>query len=188
VLLLLYGPPGGVLRGVNRWVLETVRAGRGNSRRHLPEHNPGRGAGSTWPEMAVSPRRTVRYVSLTLNRRAATVTGKAVLVVDDEEVVRKLLQRTLESEGYRVLVARDGDEALAILDNFAIDLVLTDIRMPEMDGRKLGRLISELPGAPHVIYASGSDKPPSGVDETHYLAKPFKSDKLLGTIASILKQ
>jgi CheY-like chemotaxis protein len=116
------------------------------------------------------------------------VTGSALLVVDDEEMVRNFMARVLESEGYQVLVASNADEALAIIANFAIDLVLTDIRMPGMDGRDLGVLISRLPNAPHVIYASGSDRPPAGVDGSHYLQKPFKRDKLLRTVAAILNE
>src|SRR3954464_3668536 len=88
----------------------------------------------------------------TANRdRAMAVGRRAVLVVDDEEMVRHFMRRVLEEHGYQVLVAGNGEEALSIATTFAIDLVITDIRMPVMTGRQLGALLAALPRPPQVI-------------------------------------
>ncbi len=57
-----------------------------------------------------------------------------ILVIDDDEKVRDLLRQTLEKSGYPVLTASDGHEALKLIDSQVIDLVITDIVMPEQDG------------------------------------------------------
>jgi CheY-like chemotaxis protein len=115
------------------------------------------------------------------------LTTAAVLVVDDEEMVRRFMRRVLEGEGYRVLEASNGDEALSILQTFAIDLVVTDIRMPVMTGRDLGALIAQLPDPPHVVYASASDSPPGNADAAHHLVKPFTGEDLKRKVRAILE-
>lgn len=115
------------------------------------------------------------------------VVNFAVLVVDDEDMVRHFMKRALEEEGgYQVLVARDGNEALAIMATFAIHVVVTDIRMPGMDGKTLGTELARLPNAPEVVYASASDTPPEGIDHSHYLQKPFSASHLRAKVKAIL--
>lgn len=116
------------------------------------------------------------------------VVNFAVLVVDDEDMVRQFMKRALEEGGYRVLVARDGNEALAIMATFAIHVVVTDIRMPGMDGKTLGTELARLPNAPEVVYASASDTPPEGIDHSHYLQKPFSGSHLRAKVKAILDQ
>ena len=111
--------------------------------------------------------------------------GPTVLVVDDEELVRTFLTRVLGGAGYRVISASSGEEAMAILASTAIDLVVTDIRMPGMDGRDLGVLISQLPLAPPVIYASASDNPPAG---GHYIQKPFPGSALVRMAQEVISR
>jgi CheY-like chemotaxis protein len=114
------------------------------------------------------------------------LTTAAVLVVDDEEMVRRFMGRVLEDAGYKVLLAGNGDEALSILTLFAIDLVVTDIRMPVMTGTDLGALIAQLPDPPKVLYASASDRPPAFADAAHHLVKPFTADDLKRKVRAIL--
>ena len=57
-----------------------------------------------------------------------------VLVVDDNEANRSLAQHTLEDEGYRVLLASGGEEAIALIEHEALDCILLDVRMPGVDG------------------------------------------------------
>ena len=64
-----------------------------------------------------------------------------VLVVDDEQSLRKILAATLQREGYEVQVACDGEEALAALDRDGADVVVTDLVMPKMDGLSLLRKV-----------------------------------------------
>lgn len=79
-----------------------------------------------------------------------------VLVVDDEELLRKNLARNLELEGFSVFTAACGREALPIIMGQRIDFVLSDIRMPNGDGIELLEQIKEHnPGVPIVLLASG---------------------------------
>ena len=82
---------------------------------------------------------------------------ETVLVVDDEEMVRKLAARMLAGQGYKVLEASGGDVAVRLLQRAAhrIDGVLTDLAMPGLDGRRLGETISRCWPSVRVIYMSG---------------------------------
>jgi len=77
-----------------------------------------------------------------------------ILVVDDDELVRMTLSVLVGSLGYHCLVASDGHEAIAVLNSTAIDLVLSDIVMPEMDGLELLKNIRENHKNPHVIIST----------------------------------
>ncbi len=79
-----------------------------------------------------------------------------VLVVDDEEIMRSLLTRTMESEHYQVYAAADGMEALAVLENGRhVDLVIADVSMPRMDGRQLVLELSKRHPHLPVVLISG---------------------------------
>ena len=85
--------------------------------------------------------------------------GYTVLVVDDEEPVRRLAVRMLTWAGYEAIEARHGREALDAIEGHSgpVHLVLTDIKMPGMNGRELGRFVEERwPGKP-ILYMSGSE-------------------------------
>ncbi len=82
--------------------------------------------------------------------------SETVLVVEDEEMVRRLAVRILKGHGYQVLEAGDGEQALQILGGTpAIQLVLTDVIMPVMGGRELAERLRGLPQPPRVIFMSG---------------------------------
>jgi two-component system response regulator AlgR len=110
---------------------------------------------------------------------------KLILIVEDEELVRKFIGRVLTDAGYDTVSASNAGEALEILKSLVVDLVVADIRMPGMDGLELGARISKLPVPPPVVYASASDQPPSD-ERHHYLQKPFTGSQLIQTIESIL--
>src|SRR5438093_11519731 len=75
-----------------------------------------------------------------------------VLVVDDEQSLRKILAATLQREGYEVQVASDGEEALGALDRDGADVVVTDLVMPKMDGLSLLRnVVSSHPDVPVIV-------------------------------------
>ncbi len=118
--------------------------------------------------------------------------GYTVLVVDDEEAVRRLACRMLTWTGYQALEARHGREALATIEehNGPVHLVLTDIKMPGMNGRELGRQVEERwPGKP-VLYMSGfaAEVFRSGLLELDapFLAKPFTQDDLAAKVRALL--
>lgn len=115
--------------------------------------------------------------------------NETVLVVDDEELVLNMSQTILSSFGYRVLTANSGQKALEIFDsaNPAIELVVTDLVMPQMSGRELMEQIqARAPGLPILctsgyIRATGTE--PSGA----FLPKPFTSQELLRRVKQVLK-
>jgi CheY-like chemotaxis protein len=112
-----------------------------------------------------------------------------VLVVDDVESVRRLIRRVLEHGGHRVLEARDGVEALACLaENPAVELVLTDLRMPNMDGWQLAtRLSGRSPRVP-VLFMSGFDEHlAADTVAGPVLPKPFTSERLDELIQQVLR-
>lgn len=116
--------------------------------------------------------------------------GELVLVVDDESAVRQITQQTLEAFGYRVVVAEDGAEAIAIyarrVDEIAV--VLTDMMMPVMDGPSTIRVLQKMNPALRIIAASGLDANAHGVGLgiSHFLPKPYAADRLLTTLRQIL--
>jgi CheY-like chemotaxis protein len=116
-----------------------------------------------------------------------------ILVVDDDELVRKLVVRTLVSEGYDVLQARNGRQAFEFLDRElgTIDVVVTDVVMPILGGRQYGeRLTEEYPDVP-IVWMSGYPRDGvflgEGVAEGQpFLQKPIPADVLLSTVRDVL--
>jgi CheY-like chemotaxis protein len=119
--------------------------------------------------------------------------GELVLVVDDEESIREITRGTLETFGYRVVVASDGTEAVALYAEHKeeIAIVLTDMMMPFMDGPATIRALQRLNPKVKIIAASGlaaSDKAAQaqGVGVKTFLPKPYTAEKLLKTLAELL--
>ncbi len=118
---------------------------------------------------------------------------ETVLIVEDEEAVRRLVRTALERIGYRVLVAADGAEALKIIGSHVgpLDLVITDMVMPGMNGAELGRKVKKrLPGT-EILYISGytEELQQSGeIDERCFLQKPFAPQVLARKVRQILDE
>jgi two-component system, cell cycle sensor histidine kinase and response regulator CckA len=111
-----------------------------------------------------------------------------VLVVDDEAAMRALTRRMLEGKGYQVYEAADGVEALATLaQGWLVDVIVTDIRMPRMDGRELAsRLTTHSPRIP-IAFMSGYDVYLGPVDlHGPVLAKPFCCEELTTLVGRLL--
>jgi CheY-like chemotaxis protein len=108
-----------------------------------------------------------------------------VLVVDDESAIREIVATLLEDEGYLVRHAQDGVEALATIGDHTIDLVVSDIVMPRLDGASLVRKLRHQGHRIPVILMSAvyADVDLPGV---RFVPKPFEVDRLLGTVASAL--
>lgn len=110
-----------------------------------------------------------------------------VLVVDDEQMMRSFLTRIMEFEHYQVYAAADGVEALTILENVpSVDLVISDVRMPRMDGRQLAVELSRRhPHTPIVLisgaYLGGACDLPGPV-----LPKPFTAVALASRVREVL--
>ncbi|MEI2721872.1 MAG: response regulator [Gemmatimonadales bacterium] len=119
--------------------------------------------------------------------------GELILVIDDESVIRNITRKILENFGYRVVVASDGVEALAIHAELlgAIRLVLTDMMMPVMDGpATINALLARNPALP-IIATSGLDVSSTTAHAAHgevkaVLSKPFTAESLLRTVRDVL--
>lgn len=118
---------------------------------------------------------------------------RRVLVAEDDPVVRTMLQRLLQEAGFEVRTARHGDEALglALRGSGAFDLVVTDVRMPVMDGWELGRRLRERwPDLP-LLFISGYDVELAAASRRSgprqaLLRKPFDLDELIREVGRLL--
>lgn len=118
---------------------------------------------------------------------------ETVLVVEDEEGVRGLVESMLELHGYRLLVAANAGEALTVSEQFGgkIDLLLTDIQMPDMSGRELAQRLRSYRPDMRLLYMSGQNDAdvagygvlPSG---TLFLPKPFTIAALTERVREVL--
>jgi two-component system chemotaxis response regulator CheY len=116
-----------------------------------------------------------------------------ILAVDDSASMRQMVRFTLESAGYKVVQAVDGIEALDFAKQTPVDLVLTDVNMPRMDGITLVRELRGLTSykfTPMLVLTteSGSDTKQRGkqAGATGWIVKPFSPEQLLSTIARVL--
>ncbi len=116
-----------------------------------------------------------------------------ILVVEDEIAIRRLAKRVLESAGYLVLTANDGVDALRVLAEHgsAVDLLLTDVIMPNMNGPELAARVAELYPSTRVLYASGyAGDADLGVDaigaSSNFLPKPYQVIELTRKVREIM--
>lgn len=118
-----------------------------------------------------------------------------IMVVDDSLTVRKITTRLLAKEGYQVVTAKDGVDALQHLQEILPDVMLVDIEMPRMDGFELTKNVRSDPQTAHIpiimITSRTAEKHRNYAMElgvNAYLGKPFQEDELLGRIAGFLKK
>jgi CheY-like chemotaxis protein/two-component sensor histidine kinase len=123
---------------------------------------------------------------------AATKTGGTVLVVDDEDAVRRIIERLLERAGYTVLSAADGQEAIRLATQHPspIELLITDIVLPGPSGPEIAAQITQLHPSAKVLYSSGypgDEITRRGLDpDALFLQKPFAPEALVGSVAQLL--
>ncbi len=110
---------------------------------------------------------------------------ETVLMVDDEDLLLKMTQAVLSSFGYRVLTANSGTKALQVLSNEPVDLVITDLVMPNMGGRELIERIRLISPDVKIISSSGYLRP-QNLAENLYLQKPFTTQELLQKVKEAL--
>lgn len=115
-----------------------------------------------------------------------------ILVVDDEAPIRELVRFYIEKEGFTMLEAGDGIEALEVFENEYVDLAVVDVMMPRMDGWELVKQMKEIRDVPVIMLtAIGQSKDKLkgfglGVDD--YVVKPFDPDELMARVRTILKR
>ena len=124
----------------------------------------------------------IRYAAPSASRRI-TLRKSHVLVVDDEELYRRALERILTRVGHDVLMARDATEAMGIVSSHPVDLVLCDIKMPGINGLELVRQIHEVEPDLPCIVITGYSTAENSIEALRagafwYLEKPFEQERL----------
>ncbi|MCW9057876.1 MAG: response regulator [Gammaproteobacteria bacterium] len=116
-----------------------------------------------------------------------------ILAVDDSASMRQMVTFTLKGAGYDVVEAADGEQALALARGKSVNLVLTDVNMPKMDGITLIKNLRTLPAykfTPMLMLTteSAADKKQEGkaAGATGWIVKPFNPEQLLSTIKKVL--
>ncbi len=117
---------------------------------------------------------------------------KCILVVDDEERIRSLLKAYLTQEGFRVVVAANGREALSVAARERPDLIILDIMMPEMDGYEFMRRYTKEQSAPIILVTARIEETDKvvglelGADD--YITKPFSPRELTARVRTVLRR
>ena len=118
--------------------------------------------------------------------------GKRVMTVDDSATVRQVLQMTLEDAGYDVVAAIDGEDALVKLKSESVDMLVTDLNMPKVDGIDLIQQVRQRPGnrfMPIIMLTSESqpEKKSAGksAGASGWITKPFRPEQLLAVVRMV---
>jgi two-component system, cell cycle sensor histidine kinase and response regulator CckA len=119
----------------------------------------------------------MRFVGMTQN----------ILVVDDEAIARRFMERALAHEGYRVMLANDGEQALELLrmTRRKVALVITDLVMAGMGGHAFALEVGRLPSPPPVLYISAYERP-QGAMAKKFLQKPFTPEQLIDAVRLLI--
>ncbi len=112
---------------------------------------------------------------------ANSETKKNILVVDDEAQITRVLKTSLSSQGYGIRTAADGEEALQVLQDWSPDLIITDLRMPNMNGLELCREVRKGSRVPIIVLSVKGEETikvqalDAGADD--YVTKPFSMNE-----------
>ncbi|OUS18965.1 response regulator [Nonlabens dokdonensis] len=119
---------------------------------------------------------------------------KKILIVDDEPNIVMSLEYAFQKQGYHVFIARDGSEALVIMEREHPDVVILDVMMPQVDGYETIKIIKENPAfaKARVIFLSAKSKAADiekglslGADQ--YFTKPFSVKKLIAAVDNLIR-
>jgi DNA-binding NtrC family response regulator len=110
-----------------------------------------------------------------------------ILVIDDEAIVRTSCSRSLSPEGYEVKLSQNGADAMKMLEEESFDLVLTDLKMPDIDGIEVLKMIKQRWPRTEVIVVTGYQTVDTAVKSIKlgafdYLEKPFTPDSLIAAV------
>lgn len=119
---------------------------------------------------------------------------KKILIVDDSESIREVVSFTLENEGFEVLVANDGTDALKFLDGREIDMIITDLHMPEMDGITLIKHVRAMEAYQRIpiLFLTTESQTAKKMEAkeagaTGWIIKPFVPAKLIAVLQKVLR-
>lgn len=117
-----------------------------------------------------------------------------ILIVDDSESIREVVSFTLENEGHNVMVASDGTDALKFLDGRKIDLIITDLHMPQMNGIELIKKVrktEDYKRIPILFLTTESQRDrkmeAKAAGATGWIIKPFVPAKLIAALNKVLR-
>ncbi|MDI6755175.1 MAG: response regulator [Thermodesulfobacteriota bacterium] len=118
---------------------------------------------------------------------------KTILVVDNEETIRETILKILEREGYKVLTAADGQAALQIIRERKVNLIISDICMPRMDGNRLLKMAKSILPAVEIILMTGHGQVDMGLEALKegaydFIHKPFTKLTLNKTVKQALEK
>ena len=118
---------------------------------------------------------------------------KTILVVDNGETIRETVKKIMEREGYKVFCAEDGQAAVEILRENCVNVILSDVSMPRMDGNKLLKVAKSIIPEVEVILMTGHGKMEMGVEAIHegafdFIQKPFTKLTLNKTVKQALEK
>ncbi|CAO3421465.1 ATP-binding protein [Azospirillum endophyticum] len=170
----------GIVRQTGGFVLVDSAVGEGTTFTILLPHHQG----ELRPVDTAEPR----------ERRGSDLTGTGtILLVEDEDAVRVFSARALRNKGYQVLEAKNGEAALQQIETngASIDLLITDVVMPQMDGPTLARHVRRLRPEMRVIFISGYAEDRlgeiDGVEVAHFLPKPFSLKQLASKVKEVIR-
>ncbi|MBF5095683.1 PAS domain S-box protein [Azospirillum sp. INR13] len=170
----------GIVRQTGGFVLVDSAVGEGTTFTILLPHHQG----ELRPVDTAEPR----------ERRGSDLTGTGtILLVEDEDAVRVFSARALRNKGYQVLEAKNGEAALQQIETngASIDLLITDVVMPQMDGPTLARHVRKLRPEMRVIFISGYAEDRlgeiDGVEVAHFLPKPFSLKQLASKVKEVIR-
>ena len=116
-----------------------------------------------------------------------------ILVIDDDRNTRRLMQEVLTAEGYSVLTAENGEDALRVMDEEHVDLAVLDLMMPKMDGYAFTRALREVQNSLPILMVSAKQAPASrkegfiaGIDD--YMVKPVDEEEMILRIKALLRR
>jgi len=116
--------------------------------------------------------------------------AKIAITVDDSRTIREMVSFCLKNAGFEVLTAEDGLDALDVLNGIKVDVIVTDINMPNMDGIELTKILRSDPiyeSTPILVLTTEAGKKEEGrkAGATGWLIKPFEPDKLMAIVNKV---
>ncbi len=130
----------------------------------------------------------VEQIPSTLDKSAP----RLILIVDDETRMRRFIRMNMELEGYQVIEAENGLQALEQIRKYSPDLVVMDVMMPEMDGFETLRLLREISTVPVILLTVKSDEEDKihglGLGADDYITKPFSPRELNSRVSAVMRR
>jgi two-component system chemotaxis response regulator CheY len=135
----------------------------------------------------------VAHVTETQTAQDTPAMAKRILTIDDSKTIRDMLRMTLVDAGFEVLQAVDGQEGVEVMTRERVDLVITDINMPKMNGYEVVRHLRNIPahkGLPILVLTTESDTDKKNLARdagaTGWMVKPFDPDRLVATVRKVI--